>query len=166
MAVLNREDKWHFSERRRSHPYLSNGPRELELWHIFRAKFTCRNCETRINAVRAGVSSDGIPLVVVPDGADDGAPDQGVWMAPGDWNRVHPESSAVGGEVYVINIGDLRDGNPVFILQEGGGRGLLLLRGRGCHVPRSENNELSILGSKKTMFTEYNKNNNYYCKQF
>ena len=64
---------------------------ELEVGDVVRTELAGGNGQAGVDAVRSGVGADGIALVVMANGANDRTTDQGIGMAPRDWNRIDAE---------------------------------------------------------------------------
>ena len=62
--------------------------RQLQIRHVVRIQLARRHGQARVDAVAPAVGPDGVALAGVADGADDRTPDEGVGVAPADWNGI------------------------------------------------------------------------------
>lgn len=74
---------------------------------------TGSHCQTCVHAVTSLVSTNGISLRRVTNGADDGSSNGGVWMRPRNRDGVDSKSVRVRSEWDVIGLGELGSWNVI-----------------------------------------------------
>ena len=104
---------------------------ELEVGDVIRTELAGGNRQAGVDAVRSGMSADGIALVVVANSANDRPTDQGIGMAPRDWNRIDAE--CLCGWRSVVNNGECENMHYIMDDQEDGPKEQL----PGCNCGRT-----------------------------